>query len=185
MAELRSSMADEPTRDASSSWKGKAIEQLIAAKCILASRGRLNVSIPFVDDAGVDLVFNLRDRPATLAVQVKARFRSASIKRNTFMTQVRRATFQPRADLAMLFVLYDDVKLQDLELAWLVPSQEFDGLTQGQGKSKARLVFASSITGAKGMWAPFRYESIDLANAVVQLLETLSRLREPAAGTTR
>lgn len=37
----------------------------------------MNVSTPALDDDGVDLVFNLRGRPATLAVQVKSRFASS------------------------------------------------------------------------------------------------------------
>jgi len=58
-----------------SSWKDKAIEQLTTAKCVLASGGRLNVSTPFVDDAGVDLVFNLRDQPRTLS-RIRPRLRA-------------------------------------------------------------------------------------------------------------
>ena len=52
---------------------GMAAEYLVAAVCILATRGRLNVSTSIVDDEGVDLVFHLRDSTATLAVQVKSR----------------------------------------------------------------------------------------------------------------
>ncbi|SRR6266542_3107940 len=94
-------MTDDKEKYLGSSWKGRAIEQLIAAKCILGSNGRLNVSTPFADDAGVELVFHLRDRPATLAVQVKSRFRSAHFPKNTYRTQVRLATFAPRDDLAV------------------------------------------------------------------------------------
>src|SRR5207248_2323755 len=107
-------MAEESENHPGSSWKGKAIEQLIAAKCVLASGGRLNVSTPFVDDAGVDLVFNLRDQPRTLAIQVKSRFRSASFKHNLYRASVRTATFRARKDLALLFALYDDVEKHDL-----------------------------------------------------------------------
>ena len=52
---------------------GKAVEYLVAAACILSTRGELNVSTSMVDDEGVDLVFHRRDNAATLAVQVKAR----------------------------------------------------------------------------------------------------------------
>jgi hypothetical protein len=52
---------------------GKAAEHLVAAFCILATRGALNVSTSLVDDEGVDLVFHRRGSTATLAVQVKAR----------------------------------------------------------------------------------------------------------------
>lgn len=36
---------------------GKAAEYLVAAVCILATHGQLNVSTSIVDDEGVDLVF--------------------------------------------------------------------------------------------------------------------------------
>lgn len=52
---------------------GKAAEHLVAAFCILTTRGELNVSTSLVDDEGVDLVFHRRNSTATLAVQVKAR----------------------------------------------------------------------------------------------------------------
>lgn len=155
------------------SWKGKAVEQLVAAKCVLGSGGRLNVSTPFVDDAGVDLVFNLRDHPATLAVQVKSRFRSARLRR-IFMTQVRRATFQPRPDLALLFVLYDDVTANDLETTWLVPADQFADRTGAQGAGTGRLVFAVSLGGARNRWTEFRHRPVDLPGAVVGLLQRLN-----------
>jgi hypothetical protein len=48
---------------------GTAVEYLVAATCILASRGELNVSTALVDDEGVDLVFHRRGASATLAVR--------------------------------------------------------------------------------------------------------------------
>lgn len=81
------------------SRKGKAAELLIAAKCILASDGELNVSTSFVDDEGVDLVFHRRDRPVTLAVQVKTRFTTAvTTARGDYVHDVREQTFAPRDD---------------------------------------------------------------------------------------
>ncbi len=53
--------------------KGKAVEHLVAATCVLASGFQLNVSTSLVDDEGVDLVFHRRGHTATLAVQVKMR----------------------------------------------------------------------------------------------------------------
>ena len=50
---------------------GKAAEYLIAAACVLSTRGELNVSTSMVDDDGVDLVFHRRDGVATLAVKSK------------------------------------------------------------------------------------------------------------------
>ena len=60
-------------KSASAGRMGKAVEYLVAAACILSTRGELNVSTSMVDDEGVDLVFHRRDSSATLAVQVKAR----------------------------------------------------------------------------------------------------------------
>ncbi len=60
-------------KSSSAGRMGKAVEYLVAAACILATRGELNVSTSLVDDEGVDLVFHRRDSTATLAVQVKAR----------------------------------------------------------------------------------------------------------------
>lgn len=48
---------------------GKAVEYLVAAACILASRGELGAATSLVDDEGVDLVFNRRGSSATLAGQ--------------------------------------------------------------------------------------------------------------------
>lgn len=172
-------MAQGPDAYSGASWKGKAVEQLVAAKCVLGSGGRLNVSTPFVDDAGVDLVFNLRDHPATLAVQVKSRFRSSKLARNTFMAQVRRATFQARPDLALLFVLYDDLKAHDLEVTWLVPADRFAERTGAQSKGRGRLVFAVSLGGEHNMWSEFRHKPADLATGVEALLQRLNDDRAP------
>lgn len=66
---------------------GKAVEQLVAATCILTSGMELNVSTSFVDDEGVDLVFARTIQPKTLTVQVKSRRRTGtSMSRGTFRT---------------------------------------------------------------------------------------------------
>jgi hypothetical protein len=64
---------DYTTKAAEAGRMGKAAEYLVAAFCILATRGALNVSTSLVDDEGVDLVFHRRNSTTTLAVQVKAR----------------------------------------------------------------------------------------------------------------
>lgn len=161
----------DATVERRSSWKGKALELLIAAKCMLGSDGKLNVSMPLVDDDGVDLVFSLRGLPAALAVQVKARFRPGAFRNNTFRTQVRRATFRPRSELALLFVLYDS-RIHDLETAWLVPSFDFEHLTGGLTHPK-QIVFAASITGQHNVWTKFRRSPAELPAALITLLECL------------
>jgi hypothetical protein len=84
---------------------GKAAEYLIAAACVLSTRGELNVSMSMVDDEGVDLVFHRRDGVATLAVQVKARMSdSQDVQNESMVASVRSQTFRKRADLDILFV---------------------------------------------------------------------------------
>jgi hypothetical protein len=95
--------------DRDAARKGKAIEYLVAATCILVSDLRLNVSTSLVDDEGVDLVFHRRDRPVTLGVQVKGRLMSAKTiaSGGRFQASVRASTFRARDDLAILFVAVD------------------------------------------------------------------------------
>ncbi len=57
-----------------STQKGKAVESLIASTCILGSDGKLSVSIPLVDDEGVDMIFTPKGGGDSISVQVKSRF---------------------------------------------------------------------------------------------------------------
>jgi hypothetical protein len=110
------------SKSASAGRMGKATEYLVAATCILTTRGELNVSTSLVDDEGVDLVFNRRDSPSTLAVQVKARMSDGiRIASGRFTAFVRASTFNPRPDLDMLFTAVD-VRTGALMISWLVPS---------------------------------------------------------------
>ena len=84
-------------KSASAGRIAKAVEYLIAAACILSTRGELNVSTSMVDDEGVDLVFHWRDRSATLTVQVKARMSdSKNVQGDSMVAFVRSQTFRPR-----------------------------------------------------------------------------------------
>jgi hypothetical protein len=161
-------------QDASSGWKGKAIEQLVAAHCVLGSGGELNVSTPMVDDAGVDLVFSRRNHPATLAVQVKARFSTSKrAVKGGFRIQVRRATFQPRSDLAILGVLYDNFEQHDILTAWLIPALEFHELTKSQSPDRAVLVMAAALKGKTNHWLKYRCDRKQLPGRVMGLLKQL------------
>ena len=152
---------------------GKAAELLVAAACILMSRGELNVSTSYVDDEGVDLVFHRRGRPATLAVQVKSRMASsARVSDGGFMAFVRAATFTPRADLDMLFVAVDD-SAGALMCAWLVPSVEFDA-RKGSPTSKGTYRFRASLKDAtRDQWRPWRLLPAELPSAVMTRLAQL------------
>lgn len=152
---------------------GKAAEYLVAASCVLASRGELNVSTAMVDDDGVDLVFHRRGYSATLAVQVKSRMSTAKvIQQQRFMAQVRSQTFRPRADLDMLFVAID-VGRGAIMMAWLVPSTAFVSMAAGPN-SRGRMVFTASMKAdAKDQWLRYRLTAEQLPGHVLGRLEQL------------
>src|SRR5450759_1455333 len=154
---------------------GKAVEYLVAAGCILTTRGKLNVSTSLVDDEGVDLVFFARGSTTTLAVQVKARMSDSKTVRTKaqFVAFVREATFAPRNDLDMLFVLADVVQGR-YTAAWLVPSPVFAELAKVRSNGTRR--FSASLKPAsKDQCAAYRLSPTELPLTV---LERLSQLAE-------
>ncbi|SER63589.1 hypothetical protein [Lentzea albida] len=151
---------------------GKAAEYLVAATCILASRGRLNVATQLIDDEGIDLLFSSADAVTSLAVQVKARMSTSKrVKSETFMAFVRTQTFRPRPSLDMLFVAID-VDRGAIIAAWLVPSTVFaeeatESVTQGRYR-----FYASLKEGGRDRWQTYRLAPEELAPRL------LARLRE-------
>src|SRR4051812_18880760 len=112
--------------NAGSARKGKAVEHLVAAMCVLASGGEMNALTALVDDEGVDLGLKRRDGTRILDLQVKSAFedeRKNLREKGTFIADVRRETFRPRDDLYMLYVVVNGARA-DLVRAWLVPSEE-------------------------------------------------------------
>lgn len=164
----------ERSTNLDSSRKGKAVEHLVAATCILASGGELNVSTSLVDDEGVDLVFHRRGRGATLGVQVKSRtVASKQLNRGTFRANVRSQTFRPRDDLYLLFVAVDagDATYGPV---WLVPSTVLADTLKPS--SKGRYVFvASAKEAAKDRWRQYRYGRQELPARLITILRDLER----------
>lgn len=153
---------------------GKAVEYLVAAACILASRGELNAATSLVDDEGVDLVFNRRGSSATLAVQVKARTSdSKRVRAGSFVAFVRSQTFRPRRELDMLFVAVE-VSEARLLAAWLVPSEDF-AARAGTPNSKGRLRFYASLKAdSRDKWRDYRLAPAELAPRVLVRLDELA-----------
>ena len=153
---------------------GAAAEYLIAATCILATRGELNVSTSLIDDEGVDLVFHRRGSPRTLAVQVKARMSDGKqvSEQQRCITQVRAQTFRPRSDLDLLFAVVDP-SVGALRMAWLVPSQDFAAMEPATD-AQQRLRFSASMKpGSRDRWTPYRLEPQQLANRVLDRIDLL------------
>ena len=116
-----------PSKHTESLRKGKATEELIAAVCVLATGGELNALTALVDDEGVDLTLKRRNGTRTHDVQIKSRFcdekgSQALRQYGYFSADVHAATFRPREDLYMLYVVIDGSRA-DIDTAWLVPSE--------------------------------------------------------------
>jgi hypothetical protein len=160
-------------KSASAGRMGKAVEYLVAASCILATDGELNVSTSLVDDEGVDLVFHRRDSSATLAVQVKARMSTSKrVQSQGVVAFVRAQTFKPRDDLDMLFLAVEVARGAVLT-AWLVPSTTFAEIV-GPPNSRGRHRFSASMKpDSKDRWSPFRLTPEQLAPHVLKRLATL------------
>lgn len=167
------------TKNASSARKGKAVEQLVAATCVLATGGQLNALTALVDDEGVDIGFKRRNGTRVLDVQVKARFSDedgskALRERGRFSSDVRMETFRPRDDLFMLYLAINAARAE-IELAWLVPSlvlAEEGIVVTKQGKKHVRLV-ASAKPDTEDKWRPFRCGREELPQRLAEILAEL------------
>ena len=150
------------------SQKGRLAETMIAAYCVLGSDGALNVSTPFVDDAGVDLIFNLKGGSRNIAVQVKSRFTSNHGK---FQTQVRKKTLVPRDDLYLLFVFIDRKNLEIGDTLWFVPSKSFVRELGGQRKARDIYVFDTKFGAKNDMWRKYRIPKSQLPASIMRAIE--------------
>jgi hypothetical protein len=173
-AEDHSAGDDYTTKSAESGRMGKAAEHLVAAFCILATRGELNVSTSLVDDEGVDLVFHRRNSTATLAVQVKARMSdSKRVQSKGFVAFVRSQTFTPRPGFDLLFVAIDIIRGAIMK-AWLIPSLDYDQKL-GKPNSRGRYRFGASMKdGTNDRWRPYRLEANQLPEVILSRLDALS-----------
>jgi hypothetical protein len=166
-------LADFREKSSSAGRMGKAAEYLVAAVCILATRGELNVSTSLVDDEGVDLVFNRRGSSATLAVQVKARMSDSKLVADgTVMGFVRSQTFRPRPDLDLLFIAVDIAEGRIMS-AWLIPSTLFDEQAGKPTRLGRRRFSASLKPDARDKWASFRLTPSELARRILERLTEL------------
>ncbi len=157
-------------KSAAASRVGKAIELLVAAFCILATKGELNVSTSIVDDEGIDLVFSRRNSARTLAVQVKGGTTSTQLsKQGSFKAFVRAATMNPGPGFDYLFVEVDDTR-GAVTNAWLVPSTTFAEKTSSAAKPQRRTFAAYTKLASKDQWHSFRLSAEQLPNAILERL---------------
>lgn len=152
----------------SDSQKGRIVEQLVGATLLLQSDGSLRVSLPLVDDEGVDLVVANRTNDKSLLLQVKSRFSLTG--RGGYRTNVRRATCHPNPNKFMLFVFYDREAGKLGDVCWLIPAVDFCTLLKGQRTTRANFIFESRFHSQQDMWKPFKTELPSLARRISEIL---------------
>jgi hypothetical protein len=151
---------------------GKPVELFIAAYCMLASSGKLNVSTSFIDDQGVDLVFNRWGRTATLPIQVKSRTTEASTIRDKgrFLAYVKRSTFQPRTNFYVLFTVVDRPTAA-LGPVWFVPSIDLDQ----RDSDKDAIRFQANVNpSGDGQWDKYWLTLAQLPSKILSILDDLA-----------
>ncbi|MGG1520212.1 hypothetical protein ABE504_32880 [Paenibacillus oryzisoli] len=107
----------------SSVQKGKLIESQIANMLTLVSDGQINVSIPIVDDDGIDLLVNRKGCFNVVFLQVKSRFVTTSGFKNRLDFQVQKSSFKVSDNFYILCVYFDQAK-NEIDTMWLIPSIE-------------------------------------------------------------
>jgi hypothetical protein len=152
----------------SESQKGRAVEQLVGATLLLQSDGALRVSIPLVDDEGVDLIVGNRSNDRSLLLQIKSRFSLTG--RGHYRTNVKRATCSPNPNKHLLFVYYDKTSASLGDHCWLIAAPRFCELLGRQRKDRPVYVFDSSFSAKDDMWVPSRLTLKGLSDRILQIL---------------
>ena len=152
----------------SESQKGRIIEHLIGAMLMLQSNGNLRVSVPLVDDEGVDLIVGNRANDRILLLQIKSRFTLE--KHGRYRTNVRRATCKPNRNKFILFVYYDKSIANLGETCWLVCASDFCKLLSNQRATRPDYIFNSSFKSITDMWVPFKLSVKELAKRIEETL---------------
>lgn len=152
--------------------KGTAGEQMLAACVSISSSGELELFKPLTDDDHTDVAAGRRGKVPSLAIQVKA---ALDLNRQGFAVA---KMYFPTATLRQhRAFMYAVVYVADLTVsaAWLVPSAAFNRLCyRGKGRRGrgVELVFMASPT-RDDKWTPFRCGRNDLGPRLIAIVDAL------------
>lgn len=157
----------------SSSQKGKIAELYIASSLMAASEGRLSAFVPLSDDDGVDLIILNKKTKIGLPVQVKSWLGDDKSGRHTVQFDVRKATFDGSAELALIALILNPQTMA-MEMAWLIPMAKVPDLANGTDIKFA--LSPSRTPSSKDKYTPYRHSSIlSLTKALSEMIETKGR----------
>jgi hypothetical protein len=161
-----------------STQRGTAGEQMLAACVTLTSAGELELFKPLTDDDHTDVAAGKRGRVPALAIQVKT---ALSLNRQGFA--VARMVFRdenPREHPAFVYAIVYVAEVI-VEAAWIVPSRDFNRLAyRGPGpRGKGiELQFMASPT-REDHWSRFRSGRMESGPRLITLIDSLPTTRAP------
>jgi hypothetical protein len=152
----------------SDSEKGKMAEMLVAVAAVVQSDGLLRISLPLVDDDGVDLHATHKITRKTLLLQIKSAFTLNG--RGEFRADVRKETLGFDQNKLLVFVFFDTSNARLSNTLWVVPVPDFRQKLRRQKESRTKFCFASKFTAPRDMWKPYRIPLNNLGSKLVSYL---------------
>ena len=161
-----------------STQRGTAGEQLLAACVTLTSAGALELFKPLTDDDHTDVAAGRRGAVPAIAIQVKT---ALTLDRHG-LASARMAFPEgvPREHPAFVYAIVYVVGAT-LDTAWVAPSADFNRLAyRGAGRrgKGIELQFMASPT-REDRWSAFRCRRLDLGLRLIELIDSLPAGKAP------
>ena len=151
--------------------KGKITEMLVAVAAVAQSNGLLfRISLPLVDDEGIDLLVTHKQTGKTLLLQIKSAFKLN--RRGKFRVDVRKKTLGFDHKKLLVLVYYDITEDRLGDSLWIVDVPIFRHLLRRQKLTRTIYIFDSSFL-ARDMWTPFRITLNELGSTLLNYFNVL------------
>ncbi|HLQ60422.1 MAG TPA: hypothetical protein VK131_01010, partial [Candidatus Acidoferrales bacterium] len=139
-----------------STQAGEAGASLLRAVLMISSRGELDIYYPVADDDHRDLVVGLRGRPAMACVQVKTSYQRDRRGLVRVKARLPKADVPDHPSFIYAVLLVGGIAI---EVAWLVPSPEFNRLVYKEPESP-RLVDYEFVAdpSRRGPFTPYQMD---------------------------
>lgn len=139
---------------------------------MLSSKGECRVSIPMVDDEGVDLIVSNATFDFPILLQIKSRYSLS--KRQHYRTDVRKSTLSPSLRRFLLFVYFDASRSRVGDIMWLIPSMDFIKNLARQNPKRKVYVFDSSFRSRRDMWQRYQTSPEMLGDMLIKYMRAFA-----------